>query len=141
MASTLINILLVDEDEVDAEFLCRKFEQHNIAHPIIHTDRAHIALAMLRGEDQYRPLHRPYIIVLELMLGGMTGLEFLHEIRQDEALKRSIVIVLTSSNYAHHHIEAYNYSVAAYLLKDNVQQDFLLFANLLKLYEMMELPT
>ena len=140
MTSKNINILLVDEDDVDVELLRRQFEQNNIAHPITHIDRAHIALAVLRGEGGYKRLERPYIIVLELMLGWMTGLQFLKELRQDEALKRSVVVVLTASDYAPHRIEAYNYNVAAYMRKDDVHQDFSLFINLLKLYETMELP-
>jgi CheY-like chemotaxis protein len=137
---TLPQILLVEADEVDAEYLKRQCKAHQLAHPITHVPDSATALATLRGEAPYPRLARPYLIVLELVLPGMSGIEFLHVLRQDDELKASIVFVLTTSERDEDKMAAYAKNVAAYLLKRHIQQNFSAFANLLRLYQMMELP-
>ena len=55
-------ILLVDDDEVDAEAIFRSFARHKIANPLVHAVDGLEALALLRGEQASNPLGRPYII-------------------------------------------------------------------------------
>jgi CheY-like chemotaxis protein len=125
-------ILLVDDDEVDAELVSRAFRQHKIANPLIHAMDGLCALAILRGETEVAPLLKPYIILLDIKMPGMSGLAFLHEIRQDLALKRSVVFMLTTSDAQQDIDAAYSENIAGYILKQTVGPDF---ANALKLLD------
>src|SRR5690349_16771786 len=111
-------ILLVDDDEVDAEAIFRSFARHKISNPIAHAVDGIEALAFLRGDQQSNPLPRPYIILLDLNMPRMNGLEFLRAIRQDAALKSSVVFILTTSNREEDKWAAYNDQVAGYILKE-----------------------
>lgn len=119
MEERIINILLVEDDEVDVMNVKRAFKKYNITNPLYIAGNGIEALAMLRsqhGQPPQVPENRR-LILLDLNMPKMNGLEFLHEIRQDEELKRTPVIVLTTSDEDKDRIEAYNLNVAGYILK------------------------
>jgi CheY-like chemotaxis protein len=118
------SILLVDDDEIDAEMVSRAFRQQKIANPLIHAMDGLCALALLRGETAVAPPLKSYIILLDIQMPGMSGLDFLHELRQDPALKRSVVFMLTTSDAPQDIDAAYNENVAGYILKQTVGPDF-----------------
>lgn len=134
-------ILLVDDDEVDAEAVFRSFARHKISNPIVHAVDGIEALAILRGEQRSNPLPRPYIILLDINMPRMNGLEFLKTIRQDPTLKQSIVFMLTTSNREEDKLAAYKKQVAGYILKEKAGRDFLAAIQLLDCYQLVvELP-
>lgn len=136
-----LHILLVEDDDVDAEQMLRAFRQHQISNPITHVIDGVDALQALRGESGYPRLPRPYIILLDINMPRMNGLEFLQALRRDAELKRSVVFVLTTSMRDEDIMAAYNEQIAGYLLKTKVNQEFLEFLKLLNLYHVMiELP-
>ena len=119
MEERIINILLVEDDEVDVMNVKRAFKKYKITNPLFVAGNGIEALAMLRNEDSSEPRvpESRRLILLDLNMPKMNGLEFLQELRQDEVLKRSPVIVLTTSDEDKDRIEAYNLNVAGYILK------------------------
>jgi CheY-like chemotaxis protein len=114
-----INILLVEDDEVDIMNVKRAFKKNKIANPLYIASNGLEALAMLRGkdgQDAVIPRSRR-LILLDLNMPKMNGLEFLHELRADPELQVIPVIVLTTSDEDRDRIEAYHLNVAGYILK------------------------
>lgn len=141
MARQPIHILLVEDDPVDAESIMRTFKRHQINTPFTHVVDGIEALHALRGEHGYDPLPKPYIILLDINMPRMNGLEFLSALRRDPTLRHSVVFVLTTSNREEDITAAYNQQIAGYLLKTKVSEDFLDFIKLLNLYRVMiEMP-
>ena len=119
MGEKIINILLVEDDEVDVMNVKRAFKKYRITNPLYTAGNGIEALRMLKPQDGERsqvPQTRR-LILLDLNMPKMNGLEFLQEIRKDEVLKRTPVIVLTTSDEDKDRIDAYNLNVAGYILK------------------------
>jgi CheY-like chemotaxis protein len=134
MPSSTIHVLLVDDDEIDMEAVQRGFDALNITNVITVAIDGVEALNILRGESGFDRLSRPYIILLDLQMPRMNGLEFLHALREDDDLKSSLVFVLTTSNNEEDMKAAYNERVAGYFLKSNIGAEFLALPDLLKQY-------
>jgi CheY-like chemotaxis protein len=119
MDERIINILLVEDDEVDVMNVKRAFNKYRITNPLYTAGNGIEALRMLKSQNGERPKvpQTRRLILLDLNMPKMNGLEFLHEIRNDELLKRTPVIVLTTSDEDKDRIEAYNLNVAGYILK------------------------
>ena len=129
MARQPIHILLVEDDPVDAESIMRTFKRHQINTPFTHVVDGIEALHALRGEHGYDPLPKPYIILLDINMPRMNGLEFLSALRRDPTLRQSVVFVLTTSNREEDIMAAYNQQIAGYLLKAKVSEDFWTLSN------------
>lgn len=141
MDSQLIHILLVEDDDVDAEMVLRACRRQEIDNPFIIARNGVEALDYLRGSGGQQRLPRPYLILLDINMPRMNGIEFLQEMRRDEDLKRSIVFVLTTSNNDEDKLAAYNEQVAGYLLKSNTADDFHHITRLLNSYRcVVEFP-
>jgi CheY-like chemotaxis protein len=134
----MLNILLVEDDQVDVMNVRRAFEKNHITNPLYVASDGLDAIRMLRsGEvpDERR------IVLLDLNMPKMSGLEFLRVVRADPALMSTPVIVLTTSNDERDKIEAYNLNVAGYLLKPVTFISFVeAMATLNKYWTLVELP-
>jgi CheY-like chemotaxis protein len=119
-----VHILLVEDDDIDAELVLRAYRRHSLANPFTIVRDGVEALEVLRGSARTERLPRPYLILLDINMPRMNGIEFLHEVRHDSDLRRSIVFVLTTSNNDEDKLAAYNEQIAGYLLKANVGEDF-----------------
>ncbi|AFY55246.1 CheY-like receiver domain-containing protein [Rivularia sp. PCC 7116] len=119
MEEKILNVLLVEDDEVDIMNVKRAFKKHNIKNPLYVACDGCEALEMLRGKNSKYPNipQQRRIILLDLNMPKMGGLEFLQEIRADSNLKSIPVIILTTSDEDKDRIKAYNLNVAGYLLK------------------------
>jgi CheY-like chemotaxis protein len=117
----LVNILLVEDDEVDVMNVKRAFSKNNIQNPIFVANNGVEALEMLN--DKMVPL--PRIIILDLNMPKMNGIEFLTIIRKDDRFKHISVFVMTTSNEDSDKINAYNLNVAGYILKPLSFEKFL----------------
>lgn len=114
----LLNILLVEDDSVDVMNVQRAFVKNNINNPLHIAFNGVEALNMLRGSNGKPKLNpMPRIILLDINMPKMNGLEFLRELRNDDDLKSVSVFVMTTSNDDQDKIEAYNLNVAGYILK------------------------
>ena len=109
-----INILLVDDDELDVMNVQRSFRRSNIDNPLFIAHDGIDGLEKLRNGTV--PSDRR-IVLLDLNMPRMSGLEFLRELRADPVLRKTTVIVLTTSAEDRDRIEAYNLNVAGYILK------------------------
>lgn len=109
-----ISIMLVEDDEVDVMNVKRAFKKNEIENSLYHAVNGLEALDMLRGNNL---IPSPKIILLDINMPKMNGLEFLKELRSDEKLKKITVFVMTTSNDDSDKIDAYNYNVAGYILK------------------------
>ena len=136
------NILLVEDDRVDIMNVRRSFKKANIANPLFTAQNGLEALDILRGksEEVQMPETRR-LILLDLNMPKMGGLEFLHELRADPALKRTPVIVLTTSDQEKDRVEAYNLNVAGYILKPVTFANFAgVMATLNRYWTLCEMP-
>lgn len=141
MDSQPIHILLVEDDDVDAEMVLRACRRREINNPFTIARNGIEALDMLRGSGGQPRLPRPYLVLLDINMPRMNGIEFLQEVRRDEELRRSIVFVLTTSNNDEDKLAAYNEQVAGYLLKSNAADDFRQIIGLLDSYRnVVEFP-
>lgn len=107
-------ILLVDDDDIDVMNVRRAFEKGKIENPLFHAEDGLVALEMLR--DGTIPKQRR-LVLLDLNMPRMNGIEFLKELRDDPELHGTPVVVLTTSDEERDRIEAYRFHVAGYLVK------------------------
>ena len=114
------HILLVEDDDIDAEAIERLFKKQNVTYPIHRASDGVEALRCLRGEEGRGKLSRPYMILLDLNMPKLNGIEFLEELRRDEELRDSIVFVLTTSDSDRDNAAAYAKNVAGYLVKSRI---------------------
>jgi CheY-like chemotaxis protein len=119
MEDRIINILLVEDDEVDVMNVKRAFKKNNISNPLYVAGNGIEALLMIRSQNGKPPIvpDERRLILLDLNMPKMNGLEFIQELRKDPQLKSTPVIVLTTSDEDRDRIEAYNLNVAGYILK------------------------
>ena len=142
MAERELNILLVEDDELDVMNVQRAFKKNNISNPLFIAGNGLDALAMLRGTGPgpHVPPRRR-IILLDLNMPKMGGIEFLRELRKDPDLRPLTVIVLTTSDEERDKVEAYKLNVAGYILKPVTLQAFVeIMATLNKYWTVNELP-
>ena len=134
----LLNILLVEDDEVDVMNVRRAFKRNNISTPLWVAGNGVEALEMLRsGAVQVERR----LILLDLNMPKMNGIEFLRELRADPDLVATSVVVLTTSNDDRDKVGAFNLNVAGYLLKPVTFLSFVeLMAALNKYWRLVELP-
>lgn len=113
-----LNILLVDDDEVDVMTVQRAFKKNKINHQLFTATNGLEALAILGGSENlpHLPSHNR-LVLLDLNMPKMGGIEFLRKLRTDPSLRATPVIVLTTSNEDKDKVEAYNLNVAGYIVK------------------------
>ncbi len=125
MTQAALTILLVDDDKVDAMVVRRSFRDLKIANPIVVAHDGIEALERLRGENGFEPIPLPRLVLLDLNMPRMGGLEFLAEIRSDPELCSTIVFVMTTSADEEDRTRAYRKNIAGYVLKHRPGQSFL----------------
>ena len=136
-----VTLLLIEDDHVDAEAIQRAFRRQKIANPFVVVRDGVEALAALRGEPGAPDVPTPYLILLDINMPRMNGIEFLRALRADPALQRSIVFVLTTSEREDDKIEAYNGNVAGYIVKNRAGEDFLRVIQMLRAFwRIVEFP-
>ena len=143
MAGKMLNILLVEDDDLDVMNVQRAFRKNNILNPLFVAGNGLEALDMLRGTGGTAPalpLERR-IILLDLNMPRMNGIEFLRELRADPALNLIPVIVLTTSDEDRDKVEAFQLNVAGYIVKPVTLAHFIeTMATLNKYWTLSEIP-
>ena len=120
-----VNILLVEDDEIDVTSVKRALRDLKIANPFFRATDGVDALELLRGENGKKKLPSPYIILLDLNMPRMGGLEFLDELRKDPDLRRSVVFVMTTSAAEEDRARAYDKCISGYVLKHSAAHSFI----------------
>ena len=140
MAPT-VNLLLVDDDEVDVQGLKRAFTKSKIGNPISVARDGIEALEILRGENGRAKLAKPHLILLDLNMPRMNGIEFLEALRADEELKAALVFMVTTSKAEEDKARAYGHNVAGYIVKQDPANTFMQAVSLLEHYwKIVEFP-
>ncbi len=138
----MLHILLVDDDEVDVMNVQRAFRKNNILNPLYTASNGLEALDLLRGANgSERIPGERRLVLLDLNMPRMNGLEFLRAVREDPQLRSLSVVVLTTSGDDRDKVEAYNLNVAGYILKPVTFTAFVeTMATLNKYWSINELP-
>jgi CheY-like chemotaxis protein len=106
-------ILLVEDDKVDVMTVKRALKDLNIKNQLVSTANGEEALEYLNNNGN----NKPCIILLDLNMPKMNGIEFLTIVKADEALKKIPVVVLTTSSQQQDIVESFKLSVAGYIVK------------------------
>ena len=131
------SILLVEDDDVDAMGIERAMNKMRLANPVIRARDGLEGLELLRSGK----VSSPYIILLDLNMPRMGGLEFLEALRADANLHKSIVFVLTTSKRDQEIAAAYEKNIAGYIVKTTLNEDFDQLLGFLDHYwRLVELP-
>lgn len=120
MNDSIVDILLVDDRPEDAELAIRGLKKYNVANKILWLKDGEEALEYLFAKGRYadrKMEDRPKVLLLDLKMPKVDGIEVLKEIRKDDRLKYIPVVVLTTSKEEQDIVNAYDLGVNAYLLK------------------------
>lgn len=129
-----IIILLVEDDPAHAEIVRRNLKDFRVANRIIHVEDGQAALDFLFHRAAYadpKTSPRPEMILLDLRLPRVDGLEVLQRIKEDPELKRIPTVVLTTSSVESDMISAYANGAGSYLVKP---VDFVKFNKLMEAF-------
>lgn len=141
MTNKTVHFLVVEDDEIDVKALKRAFKELHLANPIRFARDGIEALEILRGENGQDKIDAPYLILLDLNMPRMNGMEFLDEIRQDPDHHSAIIFVMTTSSAEEDRIKAYDKNVAGYMLKSNAGDSFVNALSMLDHYwRVVEFP-
>jgi CheY-like chemotaxis protein len=130
-------VLLVEDDSVDAMTVKRAFKDLNIANPLVHTLNGEEALEYLKSEENKKPC----IILLDLNMPRMNGIEFMQVIKVDGKLKKIPIVVLTTSREERDKVESFRLGAAGYMLKSIDYKEFVEIVRTISIYwTLSELP-
>jgi CheY-like chemotaxis protein len=115
-----LSILVIDDDDVAAEAVARCIGRELTGCTVVVAEDGRIALEVLRGLRPDKPICKPYVILLDLHMPRMNGVQFLKELRADAALRGSVVFVLSASDAPIDRLSAYHEFVAGFLDKSNL---------------------
>jgi CheY-like chemotaxis protein len=140
--TTDIKILLVEDDDGDAKAVIRAFSKANIGNPIIRAQDGVEALAYLTGEGRSALARPPILLLVDLNMPRMNGIEFVRALRAHPDLRRTVVFLLTTSKREEDMAAAYDLNVAGYIVKQNAGVDFLNLVGMIdSFWKIVELPT
>ncbi len=132
-----VTLLIVDDDDIDAIALERALRRLRLLNTTHRARDGLEALNLLRTGA----ISTPYIILLDLNMPRMNGLEFLKALRADQMLTHAVVFVLTTSKSDQDLVAAYREHIAGYVLKQHMDRDFLEVIGLIEHYwRLVELP-
>ncbi len=121
MKKMTFEIILVEDNPADVEMTLSALKDHNLANKVHVLKDGAEALSYIMNNVDCRPgkadEHRPKVILLDLKLPKIDGLEVLRRIRSDERTKSVPVVILTSSNEERDRIEGYKLGVNSYVVK------------------------
>jgi len=106
-------ILLVEDDQVDIMTVLRALKEIHVTNPLVNLENGEEALKYLRDPDSAKPC----IILLDLNMPIMNGIEFLQVVKHDAQLKRIPVVVLTTSEEQQDKVNSFDLGVAGYMTK------------------------
>jgi len=130
-------ILLVEDDSVDAMTVKRALKELKVTNPLVHQLNGEEALNYLRDENT----HKPCVILLDLNMPRMNGIEFLKIAKKDAEFRQIPVIVLTTSKDEQDKVESFQLSVAGYIIKPTDYKKFVEAMRTVDLYwTLSELP-
>ena len=133
-ARSRADILVVEDDDVQAESVVRSLRKAGVDANIVVTPEGWEALSVLRGTHSRHRIRRPYLVLLDLNLPRLGGMDFLREVRADPLLNDTVVFVLTTSADERDCKRAYEEHVAGYMVKSEVGPQFTRVVEMLRPY-------
>jgi len=115
-----IPILLIEDDRIDVKNVERAFRENSVTNPLYHAKNGEEGLAFLRNESPFadpQSAPRPGLILLDLNLPVMNGLDFLETYRNDPELRSIPSVVLTTSDEERDRLRSYAIGIAGYIVK------------------------
>lgn len=125
-----VTLFVVEDDDVDYMTMERSLRKMRIGNALVRAFDGAEALDMLENKQ----VPAPYIVLLDLQMPKMNGLELLSRLRQHPELAKTIVFVLTTSADEKDILASHQHNVAGYFVKDEVGEDFLDIVSLLNGY-------
>lgn len=133
-----ITLLLVEDDDIDAEGIRRAFYKHKIANPIVRAKDGVEALELLNSQK----VQQPFVILLDLNMPRMGGIEFLKALRNHPEHHLAVVFVLTTSSAEQDIVASYEKYISGYFIKNELNSNFFDIAKLFDGYwKIVKLPT
>ncbi len=111
------NILLVEDDQMDVINVQRELRRQHIEVPIAHARNGREALDMLRGENGQARIARPNVVMLDINMPRMNGLELLETLRADPEFADLNVFIMTTSDLDSDRCKARQLAVSGYIIK------------------------
>ena len=137
-----VNIVLVEDDDADAKAIWRAFQKAKIAYPFVRAVDGLDALDILKGANGKEKVAAPYLLLVDLNMPRMGGIQLMMALRADQQLRQSIAFILTASSSDEDKDAAYDLNVAGYIVKATAGQDFINLVDLVGCYwRIVELPT
>ena len=124
-----LKILLIEDDTIELMKLNRAMLSLNMSHKVTEVNNGEDALELLLNEEYY-----PDIILLDLNMPKINGIEFLSILKKNESLKFIPTIILTTSSNKKDLLECYNIGIAGYVQKPLKYQDYIAKINILLSY-------
>ena len=130
-------VLLVEDDTIDAMTVRRAFRDLKATNPLVHTVNGEEALAYLKSEKN----DKPCLVLLDLNMPKMNGIEFLQAAKADPRLRKIPVIVLTTSSEQRDVVGSFRLNVSGYIIKPVDYRSFVDAIRAINLYwTLSELP-
>jgi CheY-like chemotaxis protein len=113
------SILLAEDNPKDVELTLAALETHNLANDVVVVEDGAEALDYLyrRGKFKMRPNGNPAVVLLDLKMPKVDGIEVLRTLRSDESMKKIPVVILTSSKEESDIVTSYELGVSSYVVK------------------------
>ena len=111
------SILLVEDDQMDVMNVQRELRRQNIDVPLVHARNGRDALRMLRGEGAEPKIAMPNVVMLDINLPRMNGLELLEILRSDPEFAGLNVFIMTTSDLESERLKARQLAVSGYIIK------------------------
>ena len=120
-------ILLVEDSRKDIDLTLAALEEHHLANEVVIARNGVEALDYFyrRGEFAQRPNGHPVVVLLDLKMPKMDGLEVLRHVKADDDLRRIPIVVLTSSREEQDIVRSYDFGVNAYVVKPVAFENFI----------------
>ena len=137
-----VHVVLIDDDEVDVEAVVRSFRLHGLYNQMTIFHNGAEAIQAMRGRFGRELTEKPFLVLLDLNMPMMNGIEFLDALRSDPYLRRAIVFALTTSDTDEDKRAAYERHVAGYLVKSHLGVSYGALTQMLDNYwGIVEFPT
>jgi CheY-like chemotaxis protein len=130
----LIDILLVEDNADHVELILKALKDNNVLNEVHVLTSSEEAMDFLHQRGAYVDAARPGLILLDIKLPGMDGIEFLRWIKADPKLKRIPVVILTTSAGEKEIVESYNCGANSYIVKPVDFEHFVKVIKEVKLY-------
>lgn len=140
MPAEILTLMLVEDDDVDAEAVGRALARVRIANPHVRAHDGIEALDMLRGTNGAAKVPAPVMLLVDIRMPRLDGIGLIKAVRADPTLTRTVIFVLTTSDSDRDRMAAYDAHVAGYILKSDTHEEIMSLTKMLEHYLLIVVP-